>query len=84
MSCITATLPPFPTLPSGITLTPPVPPPIPGFNLCCIRALPPIPLPSIPAILIVSGVLAGINATLVAVQAYVDQVAASLFDCPID
>lgn len=80
MGCTFAPLPPFPTLPPGITLGIPIPTPAFDATLCCkIIAfdpiVPPLPLPPFLA----TAAAAIITAQLALLEAYFDAIP---FECP--
>lgn len=83
MACSPLPTPPAPPpLPGGISLEPPAPPPFPGAPDACCRI---IDFPSIPAIVsfppgtLNPGVMAGLDALMAGVQAFIDGLS---FNCP--
>lgn len=83
MACIKAPLIPIPTLPVGISITPPQLPPLPGidFTLCCHINIPPIPLPNLPGLTLTANLLQPINAILTEVNTFLDQLQ---INCPLE
>lgn len=73
MSCIDAPVPPFPTLPAGITLGPGIP--APSFNIafCCkLLDFNPAPIPPLNLGPALGGVLTAMNALLASLNGYFD------------
>ena len=83
MPCLKAPAPPVPSLPSPLTLGPPIPDVNFDPSLCCKIPLPDVPLPPIPMPPLVfnPAVVAVINSNLAALNAYFDQLA---IECPLE
>lgn len=82
MACIAVAAPPIPVFPPGITMPIFTPPAVPSLKFCCAI---PLPIPPIPAVILVipfpPSVITALNGYLRSVQQFFDLLS---FDCPLN